>query len=241
MILITHKLLTEFYFNAKNGSFGVVQARRFLYNDNVSSIVPAISYLNADIKKGEAIRENNGKSGVYRWINVINNKIYIGSSLNLGRRFKQYYNYDYITKPKRNVPIHYALLKYGYSNFKLEILEYCVISSLLEREQYYMNLLKPEYNVLKTAGSMLGFKHSEATIKLFRSTRSGRKFSEATRLKLSDNNHKSIAVILKNNETGVVTKFISKSKAAEFLGVSETTIRNSLKQNRTCKNYTISM
>lgn len=239
---MTHKLLTKFYSNAKKGSIEVVQLRRFLYNDNVSSsIVPVISYHNADKKKDEVIKQNNGKSGIYRWTNVINNKIYIGSSLNLSRRFKQYYNYSYITKPKCNVPIHCALLKYGCSNFKLEILEYCVISSLIEREQYYMNLLRPEYNVLKTAGSALGFKHNEATLKLFRSTRLGRKFSEATRLKLSANNHKSIAVILKNNETGVVTRFISKSKAAEFLGVSETTIRNFLKQDRICKGYTISM
>lgn len=52
-------------------------------------------------------------------------------------------------------------MKYGYSNFILEILEYCDKFDLLNREQYYMNLLKPEYNVLLTAGSNLGFKHSE--------------------------------------------------------------------------------
>ncbi len=39
----------------------------------------------------------------------------------------------------------------------------CEINVLIEREQYYLDLLKPEYNILKIAGSMLGFKHSEAT------------------------------------------------------------------------------
>ena len=39
----------------------------------------------------------------------------------------------------------------------------CEINILIEREQYYLDLLKPEYNILKIAGSMLGFKHSEAT------------------------------------------------------------------------------
>lgn len=170
---------------------------------------------------------------------MVNNKTYIGSSINLSRRFKEYYNYNYISDPKRNFPIHFSLLKYGYSKFNLEILEYCGRSNLIRREQYYMDLLKPEYNVLITAGSILGFKHSEATKELFRSVRLGRKFSEATRLKLSDNNHKSISVALKNSETGNTTKFPSKSKAALFLGISEYTVRKYIKQGKTCKGYTI--
>ena len=36
----------------------------------------------------------------------------------------------------------------------LEILEYCLQSELLEREQYYLDLLVPEYNILKTAYSL---------------------------------------------------------------------------------------
>ena len=56
--------------------------------------------------------------------------------------------------------IEKALLKYGYSNFKLEILEYCDKDEVLSREQYYLDFLKPEYNILKQAGSSLGFTHS---------------------------------------------------------------------------------
>jgi hypothetical protein len=40
-----------------------------------------------------------------------------------------------------------------------EILEYCDIKDLLERERYYLELLKPEYNILlDPASSKLGFK-----------------------------------------------------------------------------------
>jgi len=53
------------------------------------------------------------------------------------------------------------MLKHGYSYFKLEILEYCTEDKIRDREQYYIDLLKPEYNILQTAGSSLGFKHSE--------------------------------------------------------------------------------
>jgi len=54
-------------------------------------------------------------------------------------------------------------LKYGYSNFSLDILEYCESDILIKREQYYTDLLEPKYNILKVAGTILGFKHSEAT------------------------------------------------------------------------------
>jgi len=48
-----------------------------------------------------------------------------------------------------------------YSNkFKLEILKYCGPSQLLKREQHYINLCFPEYNILKIAGSPLGSKCS---------------------------------------------------------------------------------
>ena len=67
-------------------------------------------------------------------------------------------------KVKESSLITRALLKYGYSGFCLYILEYCEPSILLEREQYYIDTLNPEYNILKIAGSSLGFKHSEETI-----------------------------------------------------------------------------
>jgi group I intron endonuclease len=65
-------------------------------------------------------------------------------------------------------PICRALLKYGYSNFKLEILCYCKPEECLAKEQECLDLFKPEYNILKTAGSSLGFTHSEETRKKMR-------------------------------------------------------------------------
>lgn len=68
--------------------------------------------------KLQAVKENRGKSGVYRWINQNNGRTYVGSSVNLGKRFTSYYSFKYLTDPKRNMLIHKALLKYGYSNFR---------------------------------------------------------------------------------------------------------------------------
>lgn len=47
-----------------------------------------------------------------------------------------------------------ALLKHGYSNFSLEILEFCKKEDTITRENYYyLKLLKPEYNIVQIAGS----------------------------------------------------------------------------------------
>jgi group I intron endonuclease len=60
--------------------------------------------------------------------------------------------------------IYSSLLKHGLSNFKLEILEYCEKEKVVSREQYYLDLLKPEKNILPTAGSSFGFKHTEESL-----------------------------------------------------------------------------
>ncbi|AKQ53318.1 GIY endonuclease (mitochondrion) [Sclerotinia sclerotiorum 1980 UF-70] len=125
--------------------------------------MPLITYNNADVEKFRILKDNNGKSGVYCWVNKVNGSKYVGSSKNLYRRFLQYFNTGYLLKLE-NIVICRALLKHGYSMFNLEILEYCDSKGLIIREQYYIDLLKPEYNILRKAGSALGFKHREETI-----------------------------------------------------------------------------
>jgi group I intron endonuclease len=43
------------------------------------------------------------------------------------------------------------------------LLEYCSPEALLERETYYIFLLKAEYNILQESGSRMGFKHYSET------------------------------------------------------------------------------
>lgn len=79
------------------------------------------------------------------------------------------------------------MLKYGPSGHRLEILEYCekVKAVILSREQYYIDLLKPEYNILQTAGSPLGYKHTEETLAKFRN----RVHTEETKKKIRELRH----------------------------------------------------
>jgi group I intron endonuclease len=70
--------------------------------------------------------------------------LYIFNKLN------NYYNFSSLKiKVKGSIIIYRALLKYGDSNFSLDIIEYYEPSVLIAREQYYIDLLKSKYNILK--------------------------------------------------------------------------------------------
>jgi hypothetical protein len=49
--------------------------------------------------------------------------------------------------------INIALLKYGYTNFSLTILDICDIDDLMSREKHFFEVYSPEYNILKIPGS----------------------------------------------------------------------------------------
>jgi len=142
--------------------------------DEQLNLKPIIIYINCDQDKEKIFitaRANQNKGVVYRWVNNINNKTYIGSSVSFAQRLYKYYSVKHLHKNK--TPIHNALLKYGYSNFSLQILEFCDKKNCIIREDFYFNLLKPDYNVLEKAGSSLGFKHNEKTLHTFRNKKWG--------------------------------------------------------------------
>jgi len=121
--------------------------------------IPVKVYENADTQKAEIRKENKGKSGIYSWKNLQNGKIYVGSTVDICRRITSYFNLAHISREPSY--IHSALLKWGYSNFSFTVLEYCSKEDLIQREQYYIDTLNPDYNLCLTAGSTLGKLHSE--------------------------------------------------------------------------------
>lgn len=54
------------------------------------STTPLVIYSYED--KQLAIKENRGKSGVYRWVNTLTGDIYVGSAVSLSKRFSVYYS-----------------------------------------------------------------------------------------------------------------------------------------------------
>ena len=100
--------------------------------------------------------------------------------MDLKRRLSSYYSLGFL-KNKIELSqskIYCAFLKYGSSNFKLEILEYCDKLDVIDRENYYLNLLKPEYNILQIAGSSFGYIPSVETKEKIRASLLGRYVGE---------------------------------------------------------------
>jgi group I intron endonuclease len=96
------------------------------------------------------------------------------------------FNVNYLIKDNC-MPICRSLLKYGYYNFSIEILEYCEPSKCIEREKHYFKLFKPEYNISQNPTAPM----------------SGRKHSDETKQKISDAlniNQSSISMYFKNNQ-----------------------------------------
>jgi group I intron endonuclease len=106
-----------------------------------------------------------------------------------------------------------ALLKYGYYNFRLEIIEYCSIEELLKREKHFIDLLGSEYNIVKdpTLPPMSGRTHSDKTKQILSDYKTGenhpnfgKTLSEETKQKISD------ALSGKNHPKGALRIFNKK-------------------------------
>jgi group I intron endonuclease len=84
-------------------------------------------------------------SGIYKIINKVNGKYYVGSSNNILKRLKHHIN-----RLKNNKHVNDYLQnawnKYQITNFKFYIIE-CVNSNLLYIEQKYLNIAKTEQHI----------------------------------------------------------------------------------------------
>ena len=89
--------------------------------------------------------------GIYKITNLVNGKIYYGSSKDIEKRWRIHKN-NLNNNKHHNIKLLNAWNKYGEENFKFDIIEECNETILLEREQYYLDL-KPDYNIgLKSSG-----------------------------------------------------------------------------------------
>ena len=78
-------------------------------------------------------------SGIYKVTNLINNKIYIGQSINIYQRWQAHKSTSLNKNSKEyNIYFHNALRKYGIENFNFEIIEQCVENDLDKREKYWI-------------------------------------------------------------------------------------------------------
>ena len=140
------------------------------------------------------------KSGIYLIINLINGMLYVGSAVNLNRRWiehKAALNND----RHCNIHLQRAWVKYGGDAFQFTIVEMVEdVSKLIEIEQLWINASnccdrEIGYNLCSVAGSQLGFKWSKGhteELKIAASNRmkgnqinKGRKFTEEHKRNIS--------------------------------------------------------
>ena len=87
--------------------------------------------------------EQNKIAGVYKITNNITGDFYIGSSKDIKRRWYSHRN-SAAWKQYPNSKLYKDMAQYGRDNFTIEAIE--ETDNLKEREQYYIEQLKPTYN-----------------------------------------------------------------------------------------------
>jgi group I intron endonuclease len=130
--------------------------------------------------------------GVYVIRHLSSGRTYVGSTVDTHRRWRQH-KASFL---RGDHPAEYLMRtfrKYGADAFEFLLLE--ETENLVERENHWIKVLNPEFNVAPVAGSVLGIKRSDETKKkmslAFRgkpkdgSSRVGKKLSESHRASLA--------------------------------------------------------
>lgn len=118
-------------------------------------------------------------AGIYRIVNTVNGKFYIGSTVNLHKRLQRH-RYDLRRNAHHNQKLQNSWNKHTEDAFSFEIIEFVLPPFLLEREQYWLDKLRPwsnkGLNIAQNAMSpSLGTKHSPETRERLSLARLGKK------------------------------------------------------------------
>lgn len=190
--------------------------------------------------------------GIYKITNP-KGAIYIGSSIDIERRFKQYHG---IKKESRQPKIYNSIKKYSIENHLFEIIQECNISELYKLERYYgelydstskinLNCQLPGYDdvkglisestKIKLSESRMGMKHwnkgkklKEETKNKIRESHLGKKHTIEHRLNVSRNSKFSKLVL--DTEYGVY--YNSVSELSEYSIYSKSHLLSMLNGNR---------
>lgn len=171
------------------------------------------------------------KSGIYKLINNVNHNIYIGSSVNFYNRLKEHFR-DLERNTHYNEYLQRAYNKYN-KNFTFEIIEECDKELLFEKEQYWIDLLKPHYNMMPVAGRPLNFKYKDNHLRIEKLSRKLRK--------LTDEQIKQINVMIDNKTSlSIIAKLYNVhpstiSRIKNCRSYKDTTNREKVKINKNIK------
>lgn len=122
------------------------------------------------------------KSGIYKILNKVNGKFYIGSATDIKNRWRQH-RHELRLGKHCNEYFQYAWNKYLEISFEFSILEFCEIDKLEEREQFWLDATKCfnrniGYNISAIAANITGYKHTNASKQLMKLANLGKPKSE---------------------------------------------------------------
>ena len=112
--------------------------------------------------------DNLIQTGIYKIVNKENGRIYVGST---GDSFLARWKLHLSLlkrKAHHSIFLQNSFNKRGENAYSFEIIEFVEKEKILAREQYWIDTLNPDYNILKVAGSNLGFRHSKEGIEAMR-------------------------------------------------------------------------
>jgi len=99
------------------------------------------------------LSNDRSKGGIYIIRNLINDKIYIGGSVNFKRRYNEHHR-DLLQGKHTNPKLQRSINKYGLENFTFSIVEVCCEDDIIKREEFWINelaVIDNGYNILATA------------------------------------------------------------------------------------------
>ena len=102
------------------------------------------------------------QSGIYQIVNTVNGRIYVGSAIDLQRRWNEH-RYRLRKGNHHSRYMQRSWAKHGEPAFEFRPLLICASKDLLMYEQIILDGMKPHYNIAPIAGSSLGRKTSEET------------------------------------------------------------------------------
>lgn len=166
---------------------------------------------------------------IYSISNTINNKIYIGQTVNLRNRVSDYKNATHNQKYVRRSLVS-DMIKYGDDNFVMTIVEECRPSQLDEREEYYIskfNATNPSkgYNILPSSCNV----NSIDSRKRKSLSHMGLKESSSTKRKKSN-----MIMAIKDR---ILIVSDSGKLFGDYVGCSKDYVKNCLRQPSKCRGW----
>jgi group I intron endonuclease len=128
--------------------------------------------------------------GIYK-ITSPSNKVYIGQSIDIERRFRHYKR----MVCKEQIKIYNSFLKYGVDSHIFEILELCDTKDLNNRERYYQDLydsVANGLNLLYVKSEHFNGGHSEESKKKISDSLKGKTFTDEHKYKIGLSNSRRV-------------------------------------------------